>query len=782
MNALIGNPFSSRCRVFLPLFVAVMGIFIPLKTLATPPPGYYLVWSDEFNGNGLDFSKWYYFNQVSQDTVDTIDAITVTNGYLTINTYTTNGVNYSGIIGNDGHYRSFYGYYESSISFVDTNSTWSAFWLQSPTEGQHIGDPSASGAEVDMAEHRYVDVNTNLVWDSVQETLHWDGYAGAEQTVNPGQEGSGLNAGFHTYSVLWTPVDYEYGIDGVTNLVTTAGHSDRTEVIMFSAQSQTPSWAGKAPPGGFGPLGVSAVKTTVDYVRYYAPPQMIIWTGAGSSDWSDTNNWFANMKATATNDVVFNWLSTGNFNIPLAQPTAVNSLNIQETPPMDFSGSTLTIGKGGINMLSALNNSVIEAPLNLAADQSWKTASGTQLTVKNQITGPGVLTVGGWGTVEIAGTNSCVMVPLNGLVSVSGKNANAIYMGGGTLTGTGLFTGFIQVNGGTLAVNLGTQVTISNALVIQGYGTATFAVDATANAAGKIAGLSSVNYGGTLILNNVSGPFAATNTFKLFDAAGYAGSFASIVPSVPGYLLAWDTSTLTNDGTLRIKSVVPVATTNVVESRSGNSTTGANNPAFSYTGFSSTISATFSTAAGCTATSSRFSNTAQPTTAFSVTPTLLVGPTYNVDVTWGKNTGTSMEANTLTIAPSASGVSATTFPASTLAFSSGPANTTNSVWKNIGTITPTTTSPTVTFTYVSGMGTGRFYATAVRFTSVLPTPGTMSFAMAGSTNMVLNWSGTFTLQSSTNVAGPYVDVPGPVINGPYTNAMNSGQQFFRLHN
>jgi len=140
-----------------------------------------------------------------------------------------------------------------------------------------------------------------------------------------------------------------------------------------------------------------------------------------------------------------------------------------------------------------------------------------------------------------------------------------------------------------------------------------------------------------------------------------------------------------------------------------------------------------------------------------------------------------MEANNMIIAPSASGVSATTFPATTAAFSSGPGNTTNSVWENIGTITPNTTSPTVTFTYVSGMGSGRFYADAVRFTSLLPAPGTMAAGMAG-TNMVINWSGSFTLQSSTNVAGPYTDVPGPVIAGPYTNALTGGQQFFRLRN
>ena len=215
---------------------------------------------------------------------------------------------------------------------------------------------------------------------------------------------------------------------------------------MFSAQLQSPSWAGThAKSGGVSPLGVSAVKTTVDYVRYYAPPQMIFWTGAASSDWNDTNNWFANMTVTPTNDVVFNWLSTGNFDIPLAQPTTVNSLNIQETPPMDISGSTLTIGSGGINMLSALNNSTIHSPVNVAADQSWRTASGIQLTLNNQISGAGDLSFDGWGTVLIAGTNYCVTTVHNSLMSVSGKQANDLFVTGGTVTGTGLLCGFCPI-------------------------------------------------------------------------------------------------------------------------------------------------------------------------------------------------------------------------------------------------------------------------------------------------------------------------------------------------
>lgn len=51
-------------------------------------------------------------------------------------------------------------------------------------------------------------------------------------------------------------------------------------------------------------------------------------------------------------------------------------------------------------------------------------------------------------------------------------------------------------------------------------------------------------------------PLADGDEIHLFTFAGASGAFASIVPATPGAGLAWDTSTLTTDGTLRV--VAPV--------------------------------------------------------------------------------------------------------------------------------------------------------------------------------------------------------------------------------
>lgn len=72
-----------------------------------------------------------------------------------------------------------------------------------------------------------------------------------------------------------------------------------------------------------------------------------------------------------------------------------------------------------------------------------------------------------------------------------------------------------------------------------------------------------VTYGGTLKLDLSGEDLAIADSFKLFDAAVYAGSFSAISPATPGAGLAWDTNTLATDGTLRIAVGVATNPTNI---------------------------------------------------------------------------------------------------------------------------------------------------------------------------------------------------------------------------
>ena len=64
-------------------------------------------------------------------------------------------------------------------------------------------------------------------------------------------------------------------------------------------------------------------------------------------------------------------------------------------------------------------------------------------------------------------------------------------------------------------------------------------------------------------------------------------------------------------------------------------------------------------------------------------------------------------------------------------------------------------------------GTGARRALAQPLLSLTPAPGAV----------ILNWSGSFFLQSATNVTGPYTDVTNTA---PYTNSTSGAQMFFRL--
>jgi beta-glucanase (GH16 family) len=229
-----------------------LGLFPPALP-AAPPAGYYLVWSDEFNGTALDPTKWWVWDQPDRSGYTTPDAVTEGGGYLTLHTYTTNGVNYSPILSTDGFFRPRYGYTESSVQFNGSPGMFSDFWIQSAINGVFLNDPAASGAEVDICEHRVTDAaDVDDLSGEVTIDLHWNGYGSAEKTASSGLTGSGLGTGFHTYGLLWSSNNYNVSIDGVSTWTTNVGIAQRTEILMLSSEVDSNSFCGIVPTGGYG--------------------------------------------------------------------------------------------------------------------------------------------------------------------------------------------------------------------------------------------------------------------------------------------------------------------------------------------------------------------------------------------------------------------------------------------------------------------------------------------------------------------------------------------------
>ena len=187
--------------------------------------------------------------------------------------------------------------------------------------------------------------------------------------------------------------------------------------------------------------------------------------------------------------------------------------------------------------------------------------AGTTLTLANVISGGGSLVKTGPGTLRLTATNSGTgaITNLNGNIVVEGELPGSLLaVTAGQLSGNGLVTAPVIVqSAGEIApgTSLGTLV-VSNDLSLTGL--ATFEINKVDLTHDAIVGISNVQFGGTLAVTNVQGDFAAGDNFKLFDAISYSGAFSAIVPPTPGPLLAWDTSTLAIDGTLRVVPVMPV--------------------------------------------------------------------------------------------------------------------------------------------------------------------------------------------------------------------------------
>jgi hypothetical protein len=89
-----------------------------------------------------------------------------------------------------------------------------------------------------------------------------------------------------------------------------------------------------------------------------------------------------------------------------------------------------------------------------------------------------------------------------------------------------------------------------------------------------VRGVTTLTYGGTLVLKNVGGSLVVGDTFKLFAAGSYSGVFATVLSETPGQTVTWDTTGLGVDGTVKVAtaSVVPVQITSSVSA--GNLTIG----------------------------------------------------------------------------------------------------------------------------------------------------------------------------------------------------------------
>jgi hypothetical protein len=195
--------------------------------------------------------------------------------------------------------------------------------------------------------------------------------------------------------------------------------------------------------------------------------------------------------------------------------TVFTASNTYSGPTVIGSGLTLALnGNGSIShstniFFGGSNPTNVSLDVSTRPDKTLTLASGQTLGGIGTINGSLVISSGA--TIAPAGTNTTILI-------TTGTNA----------TGTLAATNAVTLNGTTILKLNGSGV---NDVVQAGAG---------------------ITYGGTLNLVNISGaPYAIGNSFQIFSAASYNGSFANITPATPGTGLAWDKSQL-NIGFLNV--------------------------------------------------------------------------------------------------------------------------------------------------------------------------------------------------------------------------------------
>ncbi|MEP6662883.1 MAG: autotransporter-associated beta strand repeat-containing protein [Verrucomicrobiota bacterium] len=261
-----------------------------------------------------------------------------------------------------------------------------------------------------------------------------------------------------------------------------------------------------------------------------------------------------------------NALGTGPLTI--GNPTTPPGNTIELASTLDLVGSNAITNVTTINQSFTFNGTLtgfgleLSGPVTLSDGVKTNKVIGTGLAkISGVISGTGGINKDGTNTLVLSANNTysgstLVTTGILALVnsgSVAGSSNISVFAGA-TLDVTGRTDGTLTI-GTTQKLNGDGVFNVAGNLTNRGI------IELKANKVNptitndSIQGLNKISYGGTLSLVLSGDPLAASDSLKLFYATTYAGSFANISPTTPGNGLAWDTSTLNSDGTLRIVSV-----------------------------------------------------------------------------------------------------------------------------------------------------------------------------------------------------------------------------------
>ena len=178
------------------------------------------------------------------------------------------------------------------------------------------------------------------------------------------------------------------------------------------------------------------------------------------------------------------------------------------------------------------------------------------LTASNTYSGDTTIGAGTLFLTEPGSINASrsIAIGSGAILDVFGRlDQSLTLLSGKTLSGSGTLNGNLLVtNGATLSpgTGIGTLTVTGSASLA---GTTVVEINKSLTQSNDVMFCFGVlTYGGSLVVSNQGPAYADGDVFQLFPPTSYAGAFTSIVPATPGNGLAWDTNSLSVDGTLKV--------------------------------------------------------------------------------------------------------------------------------------------------------------------------------------------------------------------------------------
>jgi beta-glucanase (GH16 family) len=247
------------------ILTAILFAFVQ-QALSQTATNYQLVWSDEFNYNGVpDSTKWGYNlgaggwgNEEAEYYTNRIDNAVVKNGVLQIiaKKEKHEGSDYtSARLLTKNKFSFTYGKVVARAKLPFAKGSWPAIWMLGAND-ETVGWPDCG--EIDIMEHAGNRLN------KIYGTLHYPGHSGADGDGSTMMVNN-VTGAFHIYSMEWDSTSIKIYVDGKLNH--TVANSARVPfnhdffLIMNVALG-----------GGFGDAIDPAFKSAameVDYIRVY---------------------------------------------------------------------------------------------------------------------------------------------------------------------------------------------------------------------------------------------------------------------------------------------------------------------------------------------------------------------------------------------------------------------------------------------------------------------------------------------------------------------------------